>query len=258
MLSEFRVVECVTTMDLSHTFNNTVKENELSLRMTQPSYTPYDLENRNRYNAAALVSVLARPNSFSDLRVLRLSGAIIDARYLSVLRDLVSLEELYVDRTGMIDEGMAHLVIRRKSLKVLDISKNRFITDRSFDNLIYLSELEVLHLDETGVTLDGLRKFVRDSYSQNLNQLTIHRDLRSALRRRGELYCIGSQPNMIEDPEITFNMSVYQLRRQLSFHAKINSKILTVGTREQLAKQLHDILERRNQDSHIWTLCGGR
>lgn len=74
--------------------------------------------------ARALLRVLRMPHSFRDLTVLKLSKIPLQDDDLIGLSGLRSLVELDLASTGISSEGIAHLVVFKKTLVHLDLTSN--------------------------------------------------------------------------------------------------------------------------------------
>ena len=84
------------------------------------------------------------------LEVLGLTGTEITDRSLAVLSKLPKLEKLYLSRTRVSDEGMK-LLARSRTLKVLDVSQCKDVTDKS---LSHLSSLPLVTLSLLGTRIN--------------------------------------------------------------------------------------------------------
>jgi hypothetical protein len=113
-------------------------------------------------------------------------------------------------------------------------------------------------LDDTSISMDGIRKFVFKTNSTDLSQISIPSSCRKYLNKRKEVYCVEHKQGMKVDPlEVKF-MSISEIRQQLIFHYRVNNNINVVGSKEELEESLREILKRRRDDAKVMLLAGGR
>ncbi|PKK66153.1 hypothetical protein RhiirC2_853078 [Rhizophagus irregularis] len=259
VLKEFRAAKMILSLDLTYTFENVKRDNNNIF--IKKNLKPIEIEpqklNHHMQNANRLVSVFGLPNGFRYLKALKLSNMPIKDSYFNNFRGL-SLNELVIDNTGIGDEALAYLVALKDNLCLLNITGNMKITDDSIFILVLFEKLMVLLLDDTSISMDGVRKFVSMTASIELSQISIPSSCRKYLNKRKEIYCVEHKQGMKVDPlEVKF-MSLSEIRRQLMFHYEVNSNINIVGSKEELEELLREILKRRRDDGKAMLLTGGR
>jgi hypothetical protein len=260
VLKEFRAVEAVVSLDLTYTFDK-IKRDSNKIFSVKNSLKPIEIElqnlNHNMQNANRLVSVFGLPNGFKYLKSLKLSYIPIKDSYFNNFRNL-NLDELVIDNTGIGDEALAYLVALKDNLCLLNITGNYKITDDSIFILVLFEKLVVLLLDDTSISMDGIRKLVSKTTSIDLSQISIPSTCRKYLNKRKEIYCVEHKQGMKVDPlEVKF-MSLSEIRQQLMFHHEVNNNINIVGSKEELEELLREILKRRRDDAKVMLLTGGR
>ncbi|CAI2168689.1 12580_t:CDS:2 [Funneliformis geosporum] len=253
VLKEFRAVEAVTSLDLTYTFENMRRDIINKTFVIDDSLELHIIQNTNR-----LLSVFGLPNSFQYLKSLKLSFMPIEDSYFNNLRGLKNLDELVIESAGIGNEALSHLVSLKSNLTFLNITGNKKINDDSMFLLVLFEKLVVLLLNETSVSMDGIRKFVSETHSIELSQLSIPSLCRKYLNRRNEIYCVEHKEGMKVDPSKVQFMSLLEIRKQLMFHYTVNNRINIVGRKEELEKTLIEILTRRNYDAKVMLLAGGR
>ncbi|CAG8707385.1 7162_t:CDS:2, partial [Racocetra fulgida] len=259
ILQDFRATETVVWLDLTYTFEAMKKEASnkfISENRFKP--TEKQLLNRHMLISGQLLGVFALPNSFHQLTSLKLSSIPIRNTDIVNLRGLKKLNELFIDDTGIGNEAIAHIVALKRTLRKIDLTGNNEIDDDAAYNLIYLENIEIIFLDGTSMSMDGIRKYVSMTKSPRLSQITIPKESRNYLNRRNEIYCIERKYGMIEDPSRVQHLPLSHIRAQLKFHYEVNDKINITGSLEELAKTLKDILKRRRDDAKVMYLAGGR
>ncbi|CAG8795538.1 10572_t:CDS:2, partial [Dentiscutata erythropus] len=258
ILRDFRATEAVVWLDLTYTFEAMKKEVSDKF-ISENSFKPTDKQvlNRHMLISGQLLAVFALPNSFHQLTSLRLSSIPIRNTDIVNLRGLKMLSELFLDYTGIGNEAVAYIVALKKSLRKIDFTGNKEIDDDAACNLIFLENVEMIFLDGTSMTMDGIRKYVSMTKSSKLSQITIPKECRNYLNRRNEIYCIERKHGMLEDPSRVQFLSPSHIRAQLKFHYEINDKIIITGPTEELAKTLKNILTRRRNDAKVMYLAGG-
>jgi hypothetical protein len=250
VLKEFRAVKAVISLDLTYTFERIKYDNISSINNC--------LELQNVQNASRLVSVFSLPYGFQHLKSLKLSFMPIKDSYFNNLRGLKNLDELVIDSTGIGNEALTHIVALKDNLCLLNITGNKRIDDDSIFILVLFEKLVVLLLDDTSISMDGIRKFVFNTTSIDLSQMSIPSSCRKYLNKRKEIYCVEHKQGMKIDPlEVKF-MSLSETRQQLMFHYKVNNNINIVGSKEELEELLIEILRRRRSDAKAMLLAGGR
>ncbi|CAG8812260.1 14249_t:CDS:2, partial [Cetraspora pellucida] len=256
ILQDFRATEKVVWLDLTHTFEMMKKETSnkfISENQFKP--TEKQLLNRHMLISGQLLGVFALPNSFHHLTSLKLSSIPIRNTDIVNLRGLKKLNELFIDDTGIGNEAIAHIVALKNTLRKLDLTGNKEIDDEATYNLIFFETIEIIFLDGTSVSMDGVRKYVSMTKSPRLSQITIPKECRNYLNRRNEIYCIERKHGMIEDPSRVQHLPLSHIRAQLKFHYEVNDKINITGSLEELAKTLKDILKRRKDDAKVMYLA---
>jgi len=259
VLKEFRAVEAVVSLDLTYTFEK-IKRDIYNTFIVDNSLEPIELQSLNQImqNANRLVSVFNLPHGFQHLKSLKLSFMPIDDSYFNNLRGLKNLDELVIEDTGIGNEALSHLVALKNNLCFLNVTGNRKINDDSVPILVLFEKLVVLLLNDTTISMDGIRKFVSETSSTELSQISIPPLCRKYLNKRNEIYCVEHKEGMKVDPlEVEF-MSLSEIRQQLMFHYKVNNNINIVGLKEELEELLKEILKRRHNDAKAMQLAGGR
>jgi len=127
-------------------------------------------------------TVLARPNSFHHLKQLNLAGTSLEDQDIRWISALGSLRTLSLARSKIRDEAYGHLfralicrtshapfsysvvylVPLKQTLTTLDISNNTRLTDDCCSSLCFLTAITSLDIFQTGISITGLRRFVRD------------------------------------------------------------------------------------------------
>ncbi|GBB91959.1 hypothetical protein RclHR1_19430006 [Rhizophagus clarus] len=260
VLKEFRAVKAVVSLDLTYTFEK-IKSDSNNIFIVKDSLRPVGVEHQNlnhhMQNANRLVSVFGLPNGFKHLKSLKLSYMPIKDSYFNNFRGL-NLDELVIDNTGIGDEALVYLVALKDNLCLLNITGNKKITDDSIFILVLFEKLVVLLLDDTSISMDGIRKFVSKTTSTDLSQISIPSPCRKYLNRRKEIYCVEYKQGMKIDPSEVEFMNLTEIRRQLMFHYEVNTNINIVGSKEELEESLKEILKRRRDDAKAMMLTGGR
>ena len=94
-----------------------------------------------------------------SLQVLCVTGSRIgDEGVRMIANHLSSLKELYIDETGISDDGVEHLLKLKRSLQAISLSYNSPITYRSMEILAVFNRLRRLHLSGMMVDADSVFK----------------------------------------------------------------------------------------------------
>ncbi|CAI2169666.1 1956_t:CDS:2 [Funneliformis geosporum] len=249
VLKEFRAVEAVTSLDLTYTFENLKRDITNKTFVIDDSLELHIIQNTNR-----LLSVFGLPNGFQYLKSFKLSFMPIEDSYFNNLRGLKNLDELVIESTGIGNEALCHLVALKSNLTFLNITGNKKIDDDSISILVLFEKLEVLLLNKTSISMDGIRKLISETQSTDLSQISIPSSCRKYLKRRYEIYCVKHKEGMKVDPSKVQFMSLLEIRQQLMFHYTVNNYINIVGHKEELEETLREILTRRNYDAKVMLL----
>ncbi|CAG8521082.1 3769_t:CDS:2 [Funneliformis caledonium] len=253
VLKEFRAVEAVTSLDLTYTFEKLRHDTINKTFVIDDSLEFHIKQNTNR-----LVSAFCLPNGFQYLKSLKLSFMPIEDSYFNNFRGLRNLDELVIEGTGIGNEALSHLVALKSNLTFLNITGNQKINDDSVVILVLFEKLIVLLLNDTSISMHGIRKFVSETKSTDLSQLSIPSSCRKYLIKRNEIYCVEHKEGMKVDPSKVQFMDLLEIRQQLMFHYAVNNHINIVGSKDELEDSLREILTRRYYDAKIMMLAGGR
>lgn len=170
---------------------------------------------------------------------------------------------------------VCHLVSLRKSLTELYIGANPRVYDDVVTPLLMLSKLSRLSLVDTGVSLQGLRRFAIsvDRAGQAYPRIHVSPEWVNYLRSKHydcnqigpflflfllnacipenaglENYQLEIRPPLIDDPSQCRRLSLIALKINLSLQAKCDTVLLETATKEELTSRLEDFLLIRRAD----------
>ena len=168
---------------------------------------------------------------------------------------------------------ICHLVSLRRSLIELYIGANPRVDDDVITPLLMLSKLSRLSVVDTGVSIQGLRRFAVsvDGAGQAHPRIHVSREwidyLRSKHRdpnRIGPFFCSDRvfsanagleetyqsevRPPLIEDPSQCRRLSLTALKINLSLHTKCDVALLETATKPELTSRLEEFLLIRCAD----------
>ena len=166
---------------------------------------------------------------------------------------------------------ICHLVSLRWSLTELYIGANPRVNDDVVTPLLMLSKLSRLSLVDTGISLQGLRRFAVsvDGTEQAYPRVHVSPEwinyLDSKYRDHPNLgfflkacflenpglernYRLEVQPPLIDDPSQCRRLSLTAIKINLSLHAKCDAVSLETATRAELTTWLEDFLSTRRAD----------
>lgn len=156
-----------------------------------------------------------------------------------------------------------------KKLGKLYLTGNPGVSDEGATNLLYMTQLTTLELDNTGLTMVGLRRFAYGILTQNRKiELEIPEECdnymnsaqRANLCTRHEnsrdvdlhtQYLVHPSAPLITDPHACGFLSLSALKKNLTEHARYDAEIQVKGTKNDLAPVLRDLLERRRADMQV-------
>lgn len=168
---------------------------------------------------------------------------------------------------------ICHLVSLRRSLIELYIGANPRVDDDVITPLLMLSKLSRLSLVDTGVGIQGFRRFaisvegtgrayprihvspewinyLRSKY-RDLNQIRFFSSSERVFSINAgleETYRLEIQPPLIEDPSQCKRLSPTALKINLSLHAKYDATLLKTATKAEMTSWLEDFLLVRHAD----------
>ncbi|EIM91207.1 uncharacterized protein STEHIDRAFT_48393, partial [Stereum hirsutum FP-91666 SS1] len=200
------------------------------------------------------------PAGFASLHELYLDNAPLDDYDLVCVHSLPALSRLFLSFTGISDEAIFHLVALRQTLTTLVIIGNPKITNDSIPALTLMDKLRVLCLEDTGVTMVGLRRlaaFISDRFDVTSEvaidfSLSVPESCRAYLDDLPNMYLIDPPSPLISSPTACSDISVAALKRNLIQHTAVILK----GTKAELRRKLDKFLELREADLRVRDLIG--
>ncbi|KDQ17076.1 hypothetical protein BOTBODRAFT_156441 [Botryobasidium botryosum FD-172 SS1] len=197
------------------------------------------------------ISAFLVPGGFSYVEEIVLSGVKLVDRSLVRIVNLPRLAILWLDNTGIGDEGVHYLAALEPTLEELLLCDNPRITDAAIPTLSMLvaGSLRALNLRATGVGMPGIRalsKCIRDNDALVL--VDIPEECEVYLHTLDTQYVVHPAAPLISDPRDVDALPTRALRINLQTHALQNTDISWQGTRRDLIDRLTTLLERRRDD----------
>ncbi|KAF9648954.1 hypothetical protein BDM02DRAFT_3095551, partial [Thelephora ganbajun] len=206
-----------------------------------------DLEGLNLASRSLLDS-FQKPNSFLFVSEISLSDTPLQDFDIVSIHHLPRLSVLWLNNTGIGNEAICHLVSLRRSLTELYIGANPRVNDDVVTPLLMLSKLSRLSLVDTGVSLQGLRRFAVsvDGAVQAYPRIHVSPEWINYLRKNS--YQLEVRPPLIDDPSHCRRLSLAVLKINLSLHTRYDMASLETATKTELAFRLEEFLLIRRAD----------
>jgi hypothetical protein len=157
----------------------------------------------------------------------------------------------------------------KSTLRRLSVALNPGIDDDAVPALLLLRKLSLLSIMDTGITIEGLRRFAKAiENEQRVVDIEIpesaeaYVDRESATTRLYQIiatglmfgagmqtmYLIDIKPPLITKPVLCAQLSRAALKRNLEAHHAVNKDILANGTKAEMKERLETLLKRREVD----------
>ncbi|KAG6861623.1 hypothetical protein C0995_014062 [Termitomyces sp. Mi166 len=190
-----------------------------------------------------------QPNSFLFVSELSLRDTPIDDFDLRHIHHLPRLTTLLLDNTSISNEAIFLLIPLKHTLTQLSIGSNPAIDDDAMPAIIFLSKLRFLSILDTGVLMQGLRRFactIRDE--ERVIDIEIPSSCMEYIKELDTKYELNPRPPLIVLPEVCARLSAAALQRNLAAHKAKNPDILAMGGKAEMTERLRSILEMRRMD----------
>ncbi|TFK21468.1 hypothetical protein FA15DRAFT_645556 [Coprinopsis marcescibilis] len=205
-----------------------------------------------------ILRTFGKPNSFECLVELSFSGSSIDDFDLVNIHHLPRLSALYLNGTGIGNEGVFLLVPLKLTLTKLSLAYNPCVTSISVPALILLDRLVFLSLLETSVDIIGLRSLATVAFDEYRGvDIEIPSVCEAYIDNMESMYCVDLKPPLISDPELVSSLAMLALKKNLAAHAERNREIVATGTRGEMVERLKSLLEKRRGDLLVAKMLGG-
>ncbi|KAI0636314.1 hypothetical protein C8Q77DRAFT_1192066 [Trametes polyzona] len=229
--------------------------------------------------ARDILRTLSVPDSFLFLQELNFSGVRLDDTDALCFNRLPRLSRVWLNKTGIGNEAIYHMIALKRSLEELDISFNTTIDDDTVPALLRMRKLQFVSLVRTSVSMVGMRRLALASFradDEECLQVDPPRAVEDYLdcefparlsctsftanayipAIEGE-YLMQPHPPLVVSPAAVSQLSVSALVRNLSAHAACNPRISAKGTKEELVDRLTQILQVREGDLAVQALLNG-